>query len=161
MTHDEFVACFGGVYEHSPWIAERAFAAGIGEEHDTAQGLQVALGAQVEAANREAKLTLLRAHPDLAGKLAVRGELTAASASEQAGAELDRCTPEEFDRLQELNEHYKTKFGFPFIMAVKGKRRSEIITAFERRIQNSPEAEFDTALAEVHRIALFRLMDID
>jgi OHCU decarboxylase len=118
------------------------------------------LAVQVDAAGHDEKLALLRAHPDLAGKLAV-GELTAASASEQAGAGLDRCTPEEFDRLQDLNARYKAKFGFPFIMAVKGRRRGEIIAAFGRRIENSPETEFETALAEVHRIALLRLMDMD
>jgi len=118
------------------------------------------LAAIVEAAPHDRQLALLCAHPDLAGRLAVRGELTAESSAEQTSAGLDKCTPEEFQRFTALNESYKRKFPFPFIMAVKGKSRGEILEAFERRIDNSEEAEFRTALSEVHKIALLRLRDL-
>ena len=113
-----------------------------------------------EGADRSAKLALIRAHPDLAGRLAIAGELTAASTSEQASAGLDHCTPEELARFQDLNQAYKARFDFPFIMAVKNRSRQEILAAFEARLANSPEQEFDTALAEIHKIALLRLLDL-
>lgn len=152
-----FLAAQGAVYEHSPWIAEALLARRLTAEHDTVEGLHAALAAIVEAAPRERQLALLRAHPDLAGRLAVRGELTAHSTAEQAGAGLAQCSPEEFARFTSLNEAYRAKFGFPFIMAVKGRSRDEILAAFERRLGNGAAAEFATALAEVHKIALLRL----
>jgi len=157
MDRAAFLAAYGPVYEHSPWIAEAVFDAGLTEEHETAEGLQAALAAVVEAAPRERQLALLRAHPDLAGRPAVQGELTPQSAAEQAGAGLGACSPAELQRLTALNEAYKAKFGFPFIMAVKGYGRAEILAAFERRVGNDPADEFLTALAEVHKIALLRL----
>ncbi len=153
-----FVARYGGVYEHSPWIAEAAFEAGLDAGADHAEGLAALLAARVEAADRERQLALLRAHPDLAGRLALAGELTAASSAEQAGAGLDACTPEEFARFRELNGRYVERFGFPFIMAVKGFHRAEILAAFEQRVDNPPETEFRTALDQVHRIARLRLV---
>ena len=114
----------------------------------------------VDAAPRARQLALLNAHPDLAGRLAVSGELTAESTSEQASAGLDKCSPDEFRRFTELNEAYKRKFPFPFIMAVKGKSRAEILKAFEHRIHNAEDIEFRTALSEVHKIALIRLRDL-
>ncbi len=155
-----FVATFGPVYEHSPWVAEALWGQGLDEGHDTPEGLQAALAAIVEAAPRERQLALLQAHPDLAGRLALRGGLTARSAAEQAGAGLDACTPEELRRFTALNDAYKRRFGFPFIMAVKGRTRGEILAAFERRLSNDPATEFRTALDEVHRIALFRLQEL-
>lgn len=155
-----FVALHGRVYEHSPWIAEAACAAGLRAEHDTVEGLHRTLAAIVDAAPRERQLALLRAHPDLAGRLAMRGALTAESTSEQASAGLDKCTPAEFQRFTELNDAYKRKFPFPFIMAVKGKSRGEILEAFERRMHHDADGEFRTALAEVHKIALIRLRDL-
>jgi ureidoglycolate lyase len=155
MTRDAFVARYGGVYEHSPWIAEALWdSGGVPDGQD---GLAGAMAARVEAAGEEAQLALLRAHPDLAGKLAVRGELTAASTSEQAGAGLDQCTPEEFDAFQRLNEAYKARFGFPFILAVKGYDRAGILNAFRHRVGNDRAAEFREALDQVHRIARLRL----
>ena len=155
-----FVALHGRVYEHSPWIAEALWNAGLTGAHGNVEGLHHALAEIVDAAPRDKQLALLNAHPDLAGRLAVRGELTAESTSEQAGAGLDKCTPDEFKRFTQLNEGYKAKFAFPFIMAVKGKTRAEILHAFERRIHNDPEAEFRTALNEVHKIALLRLKEL-
>jgi OHCU decarboxylase len=158
MDRAAFLARFGGVFEHSPWIAEGAFDAG--PLPDTAEGLHAAMVAVMRAASDERKLELLNAHPDLAGRLALRGELTADSTVEQASAGLDRCSPEEFLRFTELNGAYKARFGFPFIMAVKGRSRAEILEAFERRLHNSPEEEFATALAQVERITLLRLKDM-
>ncbi|MGQ7791566.1 2-oxo-4-hydroxy-4-carboxy-5-ureidoimidazoline decarboxylase [Faunimonas sp. B44] len=157
LSRDAFVARFGGVYEHSPWIAETAWDAGIGPEADTPEGLAAALRRALSAAPGESKLALIRAHPDLAGRAAVAGELTRSSRDEQAGAGLDRCTPEEFRRFQDLNEAYKAKFGFPFILAVAGRTRQEILAAFEARLGNPPEAEFAEALRQVDRIAALRL----
>ncbi len=161
LDREAFVATFGGVYEHSPWIAEAAWDAGLTPAHDDARSLHAVLSAIVDAAGREAQLALLRAHPDLAGKLAVRGELTAESTGEQASAGLDQCTPDEFEAFQSLNERYKENFGFPYILAVKGRNRAEILENFQSRIDNAPEVEFAEALAQVHRIAELRLNDIE
>ncbi len=160
LDRQSFLDSFGGVYEHSAWIAEQAFDRGLGPAQDTAEGLQAAMGEIVRSASREAQLALLRAHPDLAGRLAVAGELTQESRAEQAGVGLDRCSPDEFQRFQDLNTRYRTRFGFPFILAVKGRSRREVLEAFERRVENAPEEEFETALDQVHRIALLRLREI-
>jgi 2-oxo-4-hydroxy-4-carboxy-5-ureidoimidazoline decarboxylase len=160
MTREAFLARFGGVYEHSPWVAEGVLAAGLGPAHDSAEGLQAAMARVVEAAGQDRQLALLRAHPDLAGRLAIQGGLTAPSTAEQASAGLDRCTPAEFTRFQALNAGYRDKFGFPFIMAVRGRSRTEILATFERRVANDAETEFATALGEVHKIALLRLREL-
>jgi 2-oxo-4-hydroxy-4-carboxy-5-ureidoimidazoline decarboxylase len=160
LDRTQFVALHGRVYEHSPWIAETAWSAGLKPQHDTVEGLHQALAAIVDAAPRARQLALLNAHPDLAGRLAVSGELTAESTSEQASAGLDKCSPDEFRRFTELNEAYKRKFPFPFIMAVKGRSRAEILKAFEHRIHSAEDIEFRTALSEVHKIALIRLRDL-
>lgn len=160
LGRDDFLARYGAVYEHSPWIAERVFDAGLSPAHDTAEGLAAAMAAVVDAADDARQLALLRAHPDLAGRLAVGGDLTAESTAEQTGAGLDQCTPDQFARFQELNDTYKTRFGFPFILAVKGYHRDEILAIFERRAENDAATERTEALAQVHRIALLRLRDI-
>ena len=160
LDRTQFVTLYGRVYEHSPWIADAAWTLGLKPEHDTVEGLHGALVEIVEAAARERQLALLCAHPDLAGRLAVRGELTAESSVEQASAGLDKCTPEEFQRFTALNKAYRDKFPFPFIMAVKGKSRAEILAAFEHRMRNAEATEFRTALSEVHKIALLRLRDL-
>lgn len=151
-----FLARYGGVYEHSPWIAAAVWDKGAAT--DDAEALARAMAAEVESADAPARLTLLRAHPDLAGKLALRGELTAESTSEQAGAGLDQCSPEEFDAFQNLNAAYRERFGFPFILAVKGHDRAGILAAFRRRVSNDREAELREALDQVHRIARLRLL---
>jgi len=160
LTRPEFVGQFGAIYEHSSWVAEAAYDARIHPAHDSLAGLHAAMVEAVALAPRERKLALLRAHPDLAGRLAVAGGLTAASTAEQASAGLDACTPAEFARFQQLNTAYRQKFDFPFIMAVRGRSRAEILAAFERRVNNDPDTEFATALAEVHKIALLRLRDL-
>ena len=155
MNREEFVSRFGAVFEHSSWVAEGAWDADL--NLDSAGELHARMCAVLRSATREQRLGVLNAHPDLAGKLAVAGQLTAESSAEQAGAGLDKCSPAEFDRLKALNAAYKAKFGFPFIMAVKGRTRAEIIRAFEDRVNNDTETEFATALGQVERIALLRL----
>ncbi len=160
MNRAAFVVAYGPVYEHSPWIAEAVYDRGLDDRHGTAEGLQAAMKSIVEAAPHARQLALLRAHPDLAGRLAVKGELTPQSAREQAGAGLAGCSPEEFRHFTALNAAYTARFGFPFIMAVKGSTRAQILAAFERRVGNDPATEFRTALDEVHKIALLRLRDL-
>ena len=158
MNRADFVERFGGVFEHSSWVAEGAWGAGLNP--DSASDLHARMCAVLQSATHELQLGVLNAHPDLAGRLALAGGLTADSTAEQASAGLDKCSPEEFARLRALNDAYKAKFGFPFIMAVKGRSRAEIIQAFEDRVNNDAETEFATALAQVERIALLRLNDM-
>jgi OHCU decarboxylase len=157
MERRAFVKRFGGVYEHSPWVAEGAHACGLTAAEDTPEGLAATMAKVVARASDAAKLELIRGHPDLAGRAAIAGELTAASKSEQAGAGLDRCTPEEYERFQTLNRAYKAKFNFPFILAVSGKARGDILATFEARMGHDSDAELRTALAEIDKIALIRL----
>lgn len=157
----EFVALLDGVYEHSPWIAERAAA---GRPFQSLAALKVALARVVREASLDEQLGLIRAHPELAGKAAVAGELTAESTNEQQKAGLTACTPEEFARLQKLNAQYNERFGFPFILAVRGPRgtgftRQEIIATFERRLRAHPDVERAECLRQIHRIAEIRLND--
>ena len=157
LNRDAFVAAFADIYEHSPWVAEKAYDLGLDASVDEIEGLHQRMADLLLSASHDQQLALINAHPDLAGKAAIRGELTASSTSEQAGAGIHECTAEEFARFTELNDAYKAKFGFPFIKAVKGSNRHQILAAFEERIHNSPEQEFATALAEINKIALFRL----
>lgn len=157
ISRDEFVSRFGGVFEHSPFIAERAYDDGFVGEKLTVDRVHTELVAIFRAAGREERLGVLRAHPDLAGRLAISGELTEDSRKEQAGAGLDRLSPEEHARFTELNSAYTRKFGFPFIIAVKGLNKDDILAAFEKRIDNTSDEEFVTAAAEVEKIALLRL----
>ena len=162
MTLDEinradraaFVAALSGTFEHSPWVAEGACAA---RPFADVAALHRAMVAVVDGAGDERQLALLRAHPELAGRAAVRGELTAESTSEQSGAGLDACTREEFARLQELNARYNAKFGFPFILAVKGYDRAGILAEFARRVESDRATEFAECLAQVARITRMRL----
>lgn len=157
LSRDAFVSAFADIYEHSPWVAERAYDLGVDASLDEIETLHQRMADILLSASHDQQLALINAHPDLAGKAAVRGELTEASTNEQAGAGIHECTPDEFARFTQLNDAYKAKFGFPFIMAVKGSNRHQILAAFEERIHNSAEAEFQRALAEINRIALFRL----
>lgn len=152
---DRFVARYGAVYEHSPWVAEGVWEAGRASADPSA--LAAAMAEIVDAAPRADRLALLRAHPDLAGKLALAGALTDASRAEQAGAGLDQCSPHELAEFQALNAAYTARFGFPFIFAVKGFDRTQILDAFRRRADNTPQAEFDEAIRQTHCIAGHRL----
>ena len=153
-TTAQALAWLDGVYEHSPWIAERAWAARPFADIDA---LHAAMVAAVDAATADERLALLRAHPELAGRAAVRGELTADSTTEQAGAGLAQCSPEEFARITALNRRYNERFGFPFILAVKGWDRAGILREFARRVEHDPATEFAECLAQVAKIARFRL----
>jgi 2-oxo-4-hydroxy-4-carboxy-5-ureidoimidazoline decarboxylase len=157
LSREDFVKAFADIYEHSPWVAERAFDLGQEDRINEIDGLHQRMADILLSADHAEQLALINAHPDLAGKAAVRGELTEASTSEQSGAGIHECTAEEFERFTELNDAYKAKFAFPFIMAVKGSNRHQILAAFEERIHNSIEAEFTRALAELNKSALFRL----
>ena len=160
LDYDTFMKRFAGVYEHTPWIAQALWQRGLDDRHDTVDGLAGAMAEMLNEASDADKLKLLRAHPELAGKAAVRKELTRESTGEQAGAGLDECTEEEFQRFMTLNEQYNARFGFPFIMAVKGYHRTEILAAFERRVNNDQDTEFRTAVDQVNRIARLRLQAI-
>ncbi len=153
----DFVARFGGVFEHSPFVAERAFDTGSIVAPLNAAAVHQALCDEFRAANPAERLGVLCAHPDLAGRLALADTLTAQSRSEQAGAGLDRLSPDEHARFTGLNSRYVERFGFPFIIAVKGLDKHAILDAFEDRVANSAETEFATACAEVERIAGFRI----
>jgi len=160
MSRDEFVATYGSIFEHSPWIAERAFELELGAAHDTAGGLHNALARMFRSSSEEERRGVLRAHPDLAGKLAQANRLTAESTSEQAGAGLDALTDEERNMFTRLNDAYTEKHGFPFIIAVRDNTKASIKSAFERRIGNDSAAELAEACRQVERIAELRLRDL-
>lgn len=157
MEKAEFVEKFGGIFEHSAWIAERAFDLELGPAHDSASGLHNALARVFRLASREERLGVLTAHPDLAGKLAAAKRLTVDSTAEQASAGLDALTDEEREGFQKLNVEYVAKHGFPFIIAVRDHNKSGILRAFERRISNDTTTEFEAACRQVERIARLRL----
>jgi OHCU decarboxylase len=160
MTQDAFVAAYGGIFEHSPWIAERAFALELGPAHDCAAGVHNALARIFRAATEEERLGVLNAHPDLAGKLAAAKRLTAESTAEQASAGLDALTDAERAEFTRLNTAYVERFGFPFIIAVRDHDKAGILAAFTRRIGNDRATEFAEACRQVERIAELRLQAI-
>ena len=159
MTKDAFIARHGGIYEDSPWVAAGAWD--LGARPGDTPGIARAMRTVVEQSDHATRLRLLRAHPDLAGKLALAGDLTRASRSEQQGAGLDRLSPDELATFQALNAAYTGKHGFPFIFAVKGADKHAILAAFRTRLTNDTETEFHTALDQVHRIAGFRLAALE
>ena len=160
MDRATFVARFGGIFEHSPWIADRAWALELSPAHDTATGLHNALARIFRSASEEEREGVLCAHPDLAGKLAAAKRLTADSTAEQASAGLDALTDDERARFTSLNAAYVEKHGFPFIIAVRDNTKASILKAFETRIHNDRTTEFATACAQVERIAELRLKAI-
>ena len=152
MDRPAFRDAVGWVFEHSPWVAERAWQH---RPFATLESLHAAMAVAVAEASSAEQLSLIRAHPDLGA----RARMSAASEGEQAGAGLDRLTPAEFDRLHRLNAAYREKFGFPFIYAVKGAGKHDILAALEIRLAAEPAAERAAALAQIYRIAQFRLED--
>ena len=152
LEREQFVSAIGWIFEHSPWVAERAW---MMRPFADVQALHRAMVAQVERSLPDEQLDLLRAHPDLG----TRARVSEASSAEQAGAGLDQLTPAEFERLRRLNEDYRAKFGFPFLFAVKGSTKHDILDALERRARSSREEEYLVALDQVYRIARFRLED--
>lgn len=159
ITEAEFVARFGGIYEHSQWVADEVAA----EAHAIEDLAEIAalMAECVDNAAEDRQLALIRAHPDLAGKAQIAGDLTAESTDEQASAGLDQCTAEEYAQFRELNDRYKDKFGFPFVMAVRESSRADILAAFAARLSNDATTEFETALQEIHKIAQLRLQAMD
>ena len=149
---DRFVAALGSIFEESPWAAERAWP---DRPFASLEALHGAMIAAVSASSRDEQLAVLRAHPDLG----TRARMTRASAGEQAGAGLDRLTPDEFDRLRQLNAAYREKFGFPFLLAVKGCTKDDVLAALATRLPAAPDEEFREAMRQVSRIAWFRLQD--
>ena len=160
MDRDEFVKRFGGVYEHSPWVAERVWDAEIGAVHDSATGLSRRMAQIFRAADDADRLGVLVAHPDLAGKLAAARQLTAESTAEQAGAGLDALTDEERAEFMRLNDAYTARHGFPFIIAVRDYDKAGIQSAMRQRVENDTETERAEAEKQVMRIAELRLNDI-
>ncbi len=160
MSRADFVARFGGIFEHSPWIAERAWALELGAAHDTAAGLHNAMARMFRSATEQERLGVLNAHPDLAGKLAAAKRLTAESSAEQASAGLDALTDAERARFGELNTAYVARHGFPFIIAVRDHTKASIMAAFALRLNNDRATEFATACAQVERIARLRLEEM-
>jgi 2-oxo-4-hydroxy-4-carboxy-5-ureidoimidazoline decarboxylase len=157
LDRDAFVACFGGVFEDSPWIARAAWERGpfasVGELHAAMVGV-------VDAAPPEARVALIRAHPELAGKAAIAGTLTPESTREQAAAGLDRLTPEQHARILALTAGYRERFGFPFVVCAREHTADSIIAGAEARLAHDPDAEERTALAEIAKIAALRLDDL-
>jgi 2-oxo-4-hydroxy-4-carboxy-5-ureidoimidazoline decarboxylase len=157
LERDDFAARLAAIYEHSPWVAARAWPARPFESIDH---LWRAMHDAVKAASDEEQLALIRAHPELAGRLVVAGQLTEASRSEQTGAGLDCCTPGELARLRALNASYRSRFDFPCVVAVRGLTRGDIISRLEQRLGNERAEEIATCLQEIGRIARFRLQDL-
>jgi OHCU decarboxylase len=160
MPLPRFTDLYGSIFEHSPWIATRAHALELGPAHDSAAGLHNALTRIFRSASKPERLSVLTAHPDLAGKLAAAKSLTPDSTAEQASAALDTLTDHERATFQTLNTTYTTKHGFPFIIAVRDNTKASILAAFEARIANDTEKEFQTACAQVERIAELRLKEM-
>ncbi len=152
-----FLARFGGVYEASPWVAEAVWPKVAGGEIRDLAALKAAMREAVDGAGRDRQMALVRAHPELAS----RTRMADASVREQSGAGLDQCSAEEFAAFERLNAAYNARFGFPFIVAVKGLGRRDILERFEARLENDPEAEFHAAMDQIHRIASFRLDDLE
>jgi OHCU decarboxylase len=163
LSEADFVSFFSEIYEHSEWVAEQLWRQKAEQPEgyfDHLDKIKQAMAEIVERSSDEQKLMLLRAHPDLAGKTALIGALTDASKSEQSEAGLDQCTEEELAHFLQLNDVYRANFGFPFIMAVKGATKAQILAGFEERTPNDWQTEFDRAMSEVHKIAGFRLVSL-
>lgn len=157
LDQPAFMAALAGVFEHSPWVVEAAWGR---RPFADRQALYGTLESVLRQAGRERQLALIHAHPELAGKAAIRGELTQESAREQAGAGLNSCTPAEFGAIRQLNDAYREKFGWPFIVAVKGLTREDIIATMARRLERDPDTEFAEALSQIMKIATYRLDDL-
>lgn len=153
-SKETFVSILGGIFEHSPWVAEQAFAH---RPYASVTNLHRMMVDIVQESSIEARKKLICSHPELAGKEASEGTLTSDSKSEQASAGLDQCTPEEYAQLNRLNGEYREKFHFPFIIAVRGRNRQEILADIESRLANTQQVEFDRCIEEVEKIAQLRL----
>lgn len=157
LSRDEFIQRLGGVFEHSPWVAEAAFAK---RPFADVAGLHDAMLGAVRDAPFAGQLAFLRGHPELAGRAMVAGALTADSSNEQTRSGLTQCSPEEFAKLQELNAAYGKRFGWPFILAVKHLDRATIIRTFGERLSASAADEFEECMANIGKITRWRLDDL-
>jgi 2-oxo-4-hydroxy-4-carboxy-5-ureidoimidazoline decarboxylase len=157
LPRDAFIGALEGIFEHSPWVPAGVAAT---RPYASREALHAAMCNVVRQAGPEAQLGLIRAHPELAGKAAIAGELTASSASEQRGAGLDQCSPDEYAELVALNRSYHERHGFPFILAVRGHTRTSIIAALRERVAQSTEAEIAQCLHQIEKIAALRLADL-
>ena len=157
LEQAEFASALGAIFEHSPWVPERAWPK---RPFTSVDALHTAMCNALADAGESDQLRLIRAHPQLASKAAVRGELTLASNSEQGGAGLLECSAEEFDLLNKLNDQYQQRFGFPFILAVRGHTRASVIANLQKRVGNERAVEQDEALQQIERIAKLRLDDL-
>jgi 2-oxo-4-hydroxy-4-carboxy-5-ureidoimidazoline decarboxylase len=156
MDEDEFVETFGDIAEHAPWVAAEAADR---RPYHSREAMAKAFGDAIRHADRARQRAFLLGHPDLAGRAAIAGDVTHSSKKEQAGAGLDKLTPDEFRRFTEMNTAYRDRHGIPFIFAVRGATKHDILAAFDGRIGNDPKVEFKTALDQVARIIRFRIED--
>lgn len=159
LTADTIVELLGGIYEHSSWVAEELVATSDLSSIDTVSALAAVMKAIVDGASQERKMDLLLKHPDLCQKVEQRKELTTESQTEQSKAGLSDLTAEELERFNKLNEEYKAKFGFPFILAVRNASKYTVLSALAGRVKHTMEKEFVDALSQVHKIAWMRLLD--
>jgi 2-oxo-4-hydroxy-4-carboxy-5-ureidoimidazoline decarboxylase len=159
MNEQDFIARYAGIYEHSSWVAEAV--APIAADLTDTDRIAELMADCVDNADTEQQLALIRAHPDLAGRARVAGELTPESSEEQASAGLDRCSKLDYERFQALNDAYKEKFGFPFVMAVRDSSCREILDVFSARLRNDYDLEFENALTEIHKIARLRIAALE
>ena len=159
INKDKIIDILGSVYEHSSWVPERLISFDINIIKNSDE-LFIKMKSIVECASDKEKLKLLCAHPELGNKLQKLNNLTDFSKLEQKSAGLDQCSDKEFETLTRLNKEYRFKFNFPFIIAVKGLTKANIIDEMKKRVKNSYNQEFNTALKEVHKIAKMRLDDI-
>jgi OHCU decarboxylase len=157
FSREEFIRVIGPVFEHSPWIAETAF---VKKPFANFENLRDALCETVKNSGEEKQLALIRAHPDLVGKIALAGQLTRESTNEQASAGLNKLSPEEIDLFQKQNAAYKNRFSFPFVICARLNKKTAILAGFETRLKNSREQEIKTALVEIFKIAELRLRDL-
>jgi len=156
LTETEFTEVFGNIFENASWIAERLYGQKSFENFDDLSKKMLSI---FENSDNQSKLKIIKSHPDLANKIKI-GSLTEDSNEEQSSAGLDKCTEEEFSEFKNLNLKYKNKFGFPFILAVKGKKKSEILINFKKRILSDKKIEFNEAIKQVHQIASLRLKEL-
>jgi 2-oxo-4-hydroxy-4-carboxy-5-ureidoimidazoline decarboxylase len=157
LPRDAFISALEGIFEHSPWVPAGVAAT---RPYPSRDALHAAMCRVVEDAGLAAQLGLIRAHPELAGKAAIAGGLTASSASEQRGAGLDQCSAAEYAELVDLNRTYHARHGFPFILAVRGHTRTSIVAALRARVDRATDVEIATCLAEIEKIAALRLADL-
>jgi len=157
LNQADFVNTLGAVFEQSPWVAELVFTK---RPFTSLQTLHSNMLQVVNNATRQNRITLIRSHPELAGKEAEAGELTEESKNEQYSAGLDHCSPQQLHKLRIFNHQYRNKFGFPFVIAVKQLTREDILNSLEKRLDNSVEQEFNTCINEIGKIAKFRLQQI-